>query len=135
MPRHTDERGLSISVMMIVIMGALIATAGLVIDGGQKLTATSRAETAAAGASRVAGNAAATEQLGGQNPAGSAVLAARAYLAGQPGVSGTVSVASGIVSITTSATEPTIFLNALGIESVTGRGHAEANVVATGERR
>lgn len=132
---RTDERGLSISVMTIVIMGAMIAMAGLVIDGGQKLTATSRAETAAAGASRVAGNAAATEQLGGQNPAGAAVLAARAYLAGQPGVSGSVSVASGIVSITTTATEPTIFLNAIGIESVTGRGQAEANVVATGEQR
>lgn len=131
----TDERGLSISVLAIVIMGALIATAGLVIDGGQKLTATSRAETAAAGASRVAGNATATEQLGGQNPTGAAVLAARAYLAGQPGVSGSVSVASGIVSITTSATEPTIFLNAIGIESVTGRGQASANVIATGERR
>lgn len=132
---RSDERGLSISVLTIVIMGAMIATAGLVIDGGQKLTATTRAETAAAGASRVAGNAAATEQLGGQNPAGAAVLAARAYLAGQPGVSGTVSVSGGIVSITTSATEPTIFLNAIGIGSVTGRGQAEANVVATGERR
>lgn len=131
----TDERGLSISVLMIVVMGALIATAGLVVDGGQKLTATSRAESAAAGASRVAGNAAATEQLGGQDPAGAAVLAARTYLAGQPGVEGSVSVANGIVSITTSATAPTIFLAAIGVGSVTGRGQAEANVVATGQRR
>ncbi len=132
---RTDERGMSISVLLLMIMGALIATAGLVIDGGQKITATSRAETAAAGASRVAGNAAATRQLGGQDPTGAAVLAAKAYLAGQPGVRGSVSVSRGIVSITTTATEPTIFLSALGLNSVTGRGAAEANVVATGEKR
>lgn len=118
-----------------MIMGALIATAGLVIDGGQKITATSRAESAAAGASRAAGNAAATQQLGGRNPAGAGVLAARAYLAGQPGVRGSVSVADGIVSVTTSATEPTIFFAAVGLTQVTGRGHAEANVVGTGQRR
>jgi hypothetical protein len=133
--RERDQRGLSISVLVLMIMGALIATAGLVIDGGQKVTASSRAETAAAGASRAAGNAAATQQLGGRNPAGAAVLAARTYLAGQPGVHGSVSVANGTVSITTTATEPTIFLAALGISQVTGSGQAVASVVATGQRR
>jgi hypothetical protein len=118
-----------------MVMGALIATAGLVIDGGQKVTATSRAESAAAGASRAAGNAGATQQLGGRSSAGSAVVAARTYLAGQPGVRGSVEVANGIVWITTSATEPTIFLAAIGISQVVGTGSAQANVVATGQRR
>ena len=58
-----DERGQSISLFVLLIMGALIMTTGLVIDGGQKVAATSRAESAAAGASRAAGNAAASAGL------------------------------------------------------------------------
>ena len=129
------ERGLSMSPFFAVIMVALIMSAGLVIDGGQKIAATSRAETAAAGASRAAGNAAATQQLGAADPAGAAVRAARTYLAGQPGVRGSVSVSRGIVTVTTSATEPTIFLSMIGIAAVTGAGTAEANIVPTGQSR
>jgi hypothetical protein len=130
-----DERGQSISLFTLVIMGALIMTTGLVIDGGQKVAATSRAESAAAGASRAAGNAAATQQLGGADPASSAVLAAKTYLAGQPGVQGTVSVTNGVVLVTTSAEQPTIFLSIIGIGSVDARGSARTNIVPTGESR
>jgi Putative Flp pilus-assembly TadE/G-like len=130
-----DERGQSISLFTLVIMGALIMTTGLVIDGGQKVAATSRAESAAAGASRAAGNAAATQQLGGADPASSAVLAAKTYIAGQPGVRGTVSVANGVVLVTTSAEQPTIFLSIIGIGSVSGQGSARANIVPTGDFR
>jgi hypothetical protein len=132
---HRDERGQSISLFVLVIMGALIITSGLVIDGGQKVAATSRAESAAAGASRAAGNAAATKQLGGADPAGAAALAAKTYLAGQPGVVGTVAVSNGIVTVTTSAHEPTILLSIIGIDSVSGRGSARANIVPTGDSR
>jgi hypothetical protein len=130
-----DERGQSLSLFVLVIMGALIITAGLVIDGGQKVTATSRAESAAAGASRAAGNAAATQQLGGADAASAAVLAAKTYLAGQPGVDGTVSVSNGVVLVTTSANEPTILLSVIGIDSVSARGSARANIVPTGDAR
>lgn len=130
-----DERGQSISLFVLVIMGALIMTAGLVIDGGQKVAATSRAESAAAGASRAAGNAAATQQLGGANPASAAVLAAKGYLAGQPGVEGTVSISNGIIVVTTTANEPTILLSIIGIASVSGQGSARANIVPTGDSR
>lgn len=130
-----DERGQSISLFVLVIMGALIITTGLVIDGGQKVAATSRAESAAAGASRAAGNAAATQQLGGADPASAAVLAAKTYLAGQPEVQGVVSVANGVVLVTTSAQQPTILLSIIGIGSVSGRGSARANIVPTGESR
>ena len=130
-----DERGQSLSLFVLVIMGALIITAGLVIDGGQKVTATSRAESAAAGASRAAGNAAATQQLGGADAASAAVLAAKTYLAGQPGVDGTVSVSNGVVLVTTSANEPTILLSVIGIGSVSARGSAQANIVPTGDAR
>ena len=130
-----DERGQAVSLFVVLIIGALIMTAGLVIDGGQKVAAASRSEAAAAGASRAAGNAAATAELGGSDPVGPAVTAARQYLAGQPGVSGSVSVANGIVTVTTSASEPTIFLAVLGISRVTGRGSASANIVPTGKDR
>jgi hypothetical protein len=133
--RGRDERGLSISPFVVVIMSSLIVTAGLVIDGGQKISAASRAESAAAGASRAAGNAAATQQLGGRDPASSAVLAGRAYLAGQPGVRGTVTLAAGVITVSTYADQPTIFLSMIGIDSVRGTGSAKANIVATGERR
>jgi hypothetical protein len=135
MKPQRDERGQSITPFVIVIMSALIMTAGLVVDGGQKVSAASRAEVAASGASRAAGNAAATKELAGTDPGGAAVLAARAYLAGQPGVQGSVTVASGVVSVHTRAEEPTIFLSMIGIESVAGSGSAEANIVATGESR
>jgi hypothetical protein len=130
-----DERGLSVSPFVAVIFAALIMTAGLVIDGGQKVAAASRAETAAAGASRAAGNAAATQELGAGDPVGAAIAAARNYLAGQPGVTGTVTVRAGVVEVRTEATEPTILLSMIGIEAVTGAGRAQANIVPTGESR
>jgi hypothetical protein len=132
--RDRNERGQSISLFVLVIMSALIITAGLVIDGGQKVGATSRAESAAAGAGRAAGNAAATQQLGGADPA-AAVLAAKNYLAGQPGVAGTVSISSGVVLVATSAQQPTILLSVIGIGSVSGRGEARVNIVPTGASR
>ena len=130
-----DERGLSVTPFVAVIFAALIMAAGLVIDGGQKVAAASRAETAAAGASRAAGNAAATQELGAGNPAGAAVSAARNYLAGQPGVTGSVTVSAGVVEVRTQATEPTILLSIIGIHAVTGTGRAEASIVPTGESR
>jgi hypothetical protein len=130
-----DHRGQSISLFTLVIMGALIITTGLVIDGGQKVTATSRAESAAAGASRAAGNAAATQQLGGGDGASAAMLAAKTYLAGQPGVQGTVSISNGVVVVATSSEEPTILLSVIGIGSIEGHGTARANIVATGASR
>ena len=130
-----DERGLSITPFVAVIFAALIMTAGLVIDGGQKVAAASLAETAAAGASRAAGNAAATQELGAGDPAGAAVAAARNYLAGQPGVTGSVTVSAGVVEVRTQATGPTILLSAIGIHAVTGTGRAQASIVPTGESR
>jgi hypothetical protein len=130
-----NEGGQSISLFVLVIMSALMITAGLVIDGGQKVTATSRAESAAAGAGRAAGNAAATQQLGGADAVGAAVLAAKTYLAGQPGVVGTVSISNGVIVVRTSANEPTILLSVIGISSVSGQGSARVNIVATGDSR
>ena len=53
----------------------------------------------------------------------------------EPGVTGAVSIANGIVTVETQATEPTIFLGVLGIARVTGRGTASTNIVPTGRTR
>ena len=130
-PCVRDERGQVTTLFVLMVLGALFATAGLVIDGGQKVTATTLAESVAAGAARAAGNAAATQQLGGHDPAGAAVLAAKAYLAGQPSVRGSASVSDGVVTVNTSSSADTVFLSALGIDTVTGTGSARASVVPT----
>ena len=130
-----DERGLTVSVFVLLILAALVATAGLVIDGGQKVTAASRAEAAADGAARAAANAAASQRLAGRDGAGAAVLAARSYLAGQPGVTGSVRLSGGVVGVDTSAREPTLFLSVIAIDEVTGTGSATASVVPTGRER
>jgi hypothetical protein len=127
-----DERGQSVSLFVLMVMGALVLVAGLVVDGGQKVAATSRAEAAAAGASRAAGNAAATRQLGGAEPAGAAVLAAKAYLAGDPSVQGVVTLRAGVVRVETRSTSATVFLSVIGLGTVTGTGSAEAVIVPTG---
>jgi Flp pilus assembly protein TadG len=130
-----DERGQSVSVFVTVVFAALIMTAGLVIDGGQKITAASRAQTAAAGAARAAANAGVTQTLAGASPANASVRAARAFLAGQPGVSGTASVSDGVVTVHTHATERTLFLSLIGIDTVSATGTAKANPVGPRESR
>lgn len=130
-----DQRGQTASLFVLVVLGALFLVAGLVIDGGQKVAASSLAESAAAGASRAAGNAAATEQLGGSDAAAAAVLAAKAYLAGQPDVRGSVRVHDGVVTVTTASSADTIFLSVVGLDTVTGTGSATADIVATGPGR
>ncbi len=124
-----DERGQSVSVFVTVVFAALLMTAGLVIDGGQKITAASRAETAAAGAARAATNAGVTQSLAGASPADASLRAARAFLAGQPGIAGSASISNGVVTVRTRASERTLFLSLIGIDTVSATGTARANAV------
>lgn len=133
-PRR-DQRGQSVSVFVTVVFAALIMTVGLVVDGGQKNAAASRAETAAAGAARAAANAGVTQSLAGTSPASASLRAARAFLAGQPGVSGSASVSNGVVTVHTHASEPTLFLSLIGIDTVSATGSATANAVGPHESR
>ena len=109
-------------------------TAGLVIDGGQKVAAAGRAEAAAAGASRAAGNAAATLELGGRKSCGRrgdgkgvSCRAARCHRISCRG--------------RWDRNGPDLSFRADdlskrdGVGQVTGRGYAEANLVPTGHSR
>ena len=132
---NRDERGQSVSVFVTVVFAALIMTVGLVVDGGQKIAAASRAETAAAGAARAAANAGVTQSLAGSSPANASVRAARTFLAGQPDVSGSASVSNGVVTVHTRASERTLFLSLIGIDTVSATGSATANAVGPHESR
>lgn len=133
--RPAEERGQAVSTFITVIFAALIMTAGLVIDGGQQVAAVARAESAAAGAARAAANAGVTQSLSGASPADGALRAARGYLAGQPGVAGSASVSNGVVTVHTRASEPTIFLSLIGIDTLTATGRAQSNAVGPDETR
>ncbi len=137
-PPARNERGQAISVMMIGVTAALLMVAGLVIDGGQKATAISRAESVAAGAARAAADAGAAGTL---DPAGSRRLAvarardaARTYLDGASAeqgsaITGAVRVDGDRVLVSTRVQVTTIFLSVIGIDRLVGTGTATAEVV------
>ena len=125
-----DERGGSQTIMVLLIMMSLILVAGLVVDGGRKVAAAERAEAAAAGAARAGEDASAASRLAGRIDTTAAVLAARQYLAATPQVSGSVQLlAGGKLQVTTQSTRPTVYLSAIGMSTVTGRGDAVAQLL------
>ncbi|WP_090594801.1 pilus assembly protein TadG-related protein [Auraticoccus monumenti] len=132
---RTDERGQSLSIMVLVVLSSLFLLAGLVIDGGQQVVATRRAEAVAAAAARVGADAGAAALVASADRGASAAdagRAARAYLAQSPDVTGTVTLEAGTVGVRTSSTEPTVFLSLIGVGSVTGEGSATAELFAVG---
>lgn len=120
---------MSLSVLVLLWIGAIIMVAGLVVDGGQQVTAARRAESAAGGAARAAADAGGTYRLAGRNDPGAAVAAARAFLAGTDGVVGRASIEAGVVRVETESSAPTIFLSVLGISQVRAEAAAEADLI------
>ncbi|WP_432557544.1 pilus assembly protein TadG-related protein [Granulicoccus sp. GXG6511] len=120
---------MSLSVLVMLWIGAIILVAGLVVDGGQQVTAARRAESAAAGAARAAADAGGTYRLAGRNDPGAGIAAAQAYLAASDRVTGAVTLTGGVVRVTTESSNPTIFLSVLGINEVRAEAAAEADLV------
>lgn len=131
--RERSGRGVSLTVLAVVIMAALIMTAGLVIDGGQKAAAVSRAESVAAAAARAGAEAGAAESVAGRTDPGTALAAANAYLADSPGVRGSASVVDGQIRVHTEVTVDTVFLSVIGYSRLTGTGDATSRLYGTGE--
>jgi Flp pilus assembly protein TadG len=128
-----NERG-SLSLMIVVLFVALAALAGIVVDGGAKLTGDENAaavaqEAARAGATSVdtsrayaTGTFAVDEQQ--------AVTAARDYLSAAGYRQYTVSAdGAEAIRVTVGITEPTRFLSLIGIDSFTCSGTAIASLV------
>lgn len=131
---RSNERG-SLSLMIVVLFAALAALAGIVVDGGAKLTGDENAaavaqEAARAGATSVdtsrayaTGTFAVDEQQ--------AVTAARGYLSAAGYYQYTVSAdGAEAIRVTVRITEPTRFLSLIGIDSFTCTGTAIASLVA-----
>lgn len=127
--RTSDDRG-QITAFVAVFVIALIAVAGLVIDGGYTLAAKRRAINEAEGAARAGAQALLPGRLRQgdaiPDPVG-ATEAADAYLR-QIGHTGTVEVAGDRVIVTVSFTQPMLILGIGGLAhvTVTGRGEARA---------
>lgn len=130
---HRD-RGVSLSVLVMSLVGGFLLAAGLVVDGGQQVTAARRAEAAASGAARAAADAGARARVAGRPDPGAAVRAGAAYLAATPDVRGEVALAGGRVRVTTSSSAPTVFLGLIGLDRVQASAHAEADLFATGQQ-
>lgn len=133
--REDDDRG-SLTIFTAVLAVALLAMAGLVIDGTGKLQAARHANAVAEEAARAGADSlnAAQVRAGGPvttNPT-QAVGAAQAYLAAAQ-VTGTVTApAPDRIAVTVTIRRPTDLLGLVGIHSYTGTGHATAALEAGG---
>lgn len=121
-----DERG-SLSAAFPALAIAMLLIVGLVVDGGAKASAVATAQTACQQAARVAGE---HITLTDGHPS---VDRSTAFSAGQTslaadGVTGTISIDGTHLSCTAEKTNSTVFLNIIGISTVTGHGSASANL-------
>jgi Flp pilus assembly protein TadG len=127
-PRLDDG---SVSLLLVVAVLAMLIATGLVVDGGQKLRSTQRADDAAAEAARAAVlSVQAGSTVRGRAPSvdtAAAVRAAQDYLAAA-GMTGTVSVGEGRVRVTTSTSFMPAFLSLIGLGTQTVTGQADARL-------
>jgi Flp pilus assembly protein TadG len=122
----------SLTMMLVLLVVAMLAVAGLVIDGGRKLNATQEAAAIAQEAAR-----AGAEQVNTSAAYGSgtykvdvprALAAAHAYLA-DAGYSGAVSASGDKIRVTVRVIVRTVVLSLIGIESFRSTGTAVASLV------
>jgi Flp pilus assembly protein TadG len=119
---------------MAIFTVALLALAGLVIDGGASLAARGRAHDLAAQAARAGADALSPQSLRGPSPAdlvidpAAAQTAAQRYLsAGQ--ATGTVTASGQDVTVTAHVTRRAVILSAFGIHDVSGTATATATIL------
>lgn len=124
------ERGNLTLALIILVVGVMLMI-GLVVDGAGKIQAGERANQLASSAARVAansltGNVIATGSL--QLDGIAAQNAALTYLAAA-GVDGTAFVVNNTVTVTATDDYDTVFLSIVGINTLTGRGTASAQLI------
>jgi len=99
--RHRDDAG-SVSLLIVLLLPALVVSAGLVLDGGRQIETRRDAHGAAAAAARAAVQLGPSEVYARQLDAGLAVGRAQAQLSSD-GASGSVSVSGEAVTVTVRA--------------------------------
>ncbi|MBA3606760.1 MAG: hypothetical protein H0W46_12475, partial [Acidimicrobiia bacterium] len=99
--RRRNDSG-NVSLLMVLMMPALVVSAGLVLDGGRQIETRREAHGAAAAAARAAVQLGPSEVFARQLDAGLAVGRAQRSLSGH-GASGSVSVAGEAVTVKVTA--------------------------------
>jgi len=127
---HNSERG-NITLPLLILVVSFLLFVGLVVDGSGKIQASDHANQVAQSAARTAansltGDAIATGTLQLNAPAAQA--AAQGYIAAA-GLTGTVTVVANTVTVTVTEDYSTIFLNMIGINTLTGSGTASARLI------
>lgn len=120
------ERG-STSIAVAILVPAVIVMIGLVYDGNGKVAAVRDATAAAVAAARAGGDASASNVAAGRSPGQTGAAAARRSLAAQ-GISGSVSVSGQTLTVRTTTTYSTAFLQLVGIGQLRGHGEATARI-------
>lgn len=119
----------SVTLFMVVITAALLAMAGLVIDGGYALAARQEAGTVAEQAARAGADAISRDSLQTGGPVrvdpAAATAAVHRYLEAQ-GHDGEASVNGDAVTVTVRITRTTAILSAVGIDSLSATASATA---------
>jgi len=129
--RCSGEDG-SVSLLLVVAVFGLLIAVGLVVDGGQKLRSSQRADDAASEAARAAvlsiepGNTVRGERPRVNETA--ARTAAEAYLR-HAGLSGSVTIGNGRVQVRTTSSFTPSFLSIIGLGGQTVTGQASARLV------
>ena len=126
-----DEAG-QVTVFVVVIFVALLAVAGLVIDGGRALAARRRAIDEADAAARAGAQALSVDAYRSSatvtlDPAAARAAALR-YLAAT-GDTGTVDVAAGTITVTVHVHQPVTILGIAGIGTMTLTGTGNAQLI------
>lgn len=130
--RPRDERGVA-AVFVMLLAVALLAMAGLVIDGGYAMAGNRRLSQQAQQAARVGADTLDQNSLrdGGivtvQRP--QAIAAAQAYLARIGAPRGSISVEGGTVTVRLSGRTKTAIMSAVGVSSLPIGGHASARSI------
>jgi len=121
----------SITLFVAVLGLAVLLVAGLVYDGGNKLTGARKADSIAQQAARAGADQVNVASLRTQHPgtdATAAAAAAQAYLQ-QAGVTGTATAQGpNAVHVTVTISQPTAVLGLLGIDDTTVTGQATATL-------
>jgi len=127
------ERG-SLSLLIAVLFAALAALAGIVVDGGAKLSGDQNAAAVAQEAARAGATSVDTSRAYATGTFSvdqqQAVTAARGYLSAAGYREYTVGTeGADAIHVTVRITEPTRFLSLIGIDSFTCTGAAVASLV------
>jgi Flp pilus assembly protein TadG len=125
-----DERG-SITPMFVVFVPALVLIIGLVVDGAGKIQANENAQAIAAGASRSAANAVASQIVtnGGVSLDNTRARNAALDYIDAAGMTGIVTVTGTQITVTVETNYSTKFVSIIGITSLPAEATASAEII------